>query len=105
MAGVPDVASILDRVAARNAPTVPVTKGSVQGVVQTAMQGRIVAAQARYEAEIQAAMEDAKMIGQSDIVTVRLAVGEEAYWRRDDEGDIQALFNFMAANGWSPIGS
>lgn len=77
---------------------------ALQAALQAAMSRRMAQMREQFDAEVRQVLKDAEEIQQSDLVTVKLANGEEAIWYRTGEADIQELLNYLVKNGWQPIG-
>lgn len=77
----------------------------LQAWIQTELNSRLLAAQAQFEQEVQTAIAETSEIQNSDLVTLRISIGEEACFRRMDKGSVEDLVSWLVQNGWVPVGT
>jgi len=81
-----------------------VAPASLQASIQAELNARLAAAQAQFEADVQAAISETSEIQNSDVVTLRLSIGEEALFRRAGDGTVEELVSFLVEHGWLLVG-
>lgn len=104
----PDLQQVLARLQAQaggQGGSPAIAPAGLQASIQSELNTRLAKAQAQFEADVQAAILETSAIQNSDIVTVRLSIGEEALFRRADEGTVEGLVAYLLENGWLLVGA
>ena len=105
----PDLQSILAQIQAGHAggqPTPPASPhAGLQASLQAELNQRLMAAQRQFERDIQTAIAETNEIQNSDLLTLRIGIGEEAMFRRTEAGSIEELVNWLVEHGWAPLGT